>query len=55
MNDAITRQSMAAVMNFDLGPGDGDKRVLRNVARMLGLNFVTRLQKRAIQFGSRVA
>jgi hypothetical protein len=37
------------------GPGIGDKKLLRTCARMIGLRDVSRLQKRAIQFGSRVA
>mmetsp|Transcript_8059 Transcript_8059/g.33261 ORF Transcript_8059/g.33261 Transcript_8059/m.33261 type:complete len:190 (+) Transcript_8059:1424-1993(+) len=36
-------------------PGVGDKRVLRDVARLLGLATCARLQKRAIQFGTRIA
>ena len=38
-----------------LGPGVGDKRILRTCARMIGLQEVSRLQKRAIQFGTRIA
>ena len=41
----------------DLGgeEGSGDKLILRNAARMLGLNQCTYLVKRAIQFGTRIA
>ena len=35
--------------------GRGDKRVIRDVARLLGLTHAASLVKRAIQFGSRVA
>lgn len=38
-----------------VGPGVGDKKVIRTVARMLGLRGVSSLQKRAIQFGTRIA
>ena len=37
------------------GSGIGDKKVLRTVARMIGLTGVSTLQKRAVQFGSRIA
>lgn len=36
-------------------PGVGDKRLLREVARMIGVEFCSTLVKRAIQFGSRIA
>ncbi|KAL6079640.1 Asparagine synthetase domain-containing protein 1 [Balamuthia mandrillaris] len=36
-------------------PGEGDKAILRRVGRELGLKESTRLVKRAIQFGSRIA
>ena len=35
--------------------GDGDKLILRRAARMIGLTRCTALQKRAIQFGTRIA
>ena len=35
--------------------GQGDKAILRRLARMLGLSASTALQKRAIQFGTRIA
>ena len=38
-----------------VGPGVGDKKVIRTVSRMLGLGDASRLQKRAIQFGTRIA
>ena len=36
-------------------PGAGDKAVLRRAARALGLGPSAALQKRAIQFGTRIA
>jgi asparagine synthetase B (glutamine-hydrolysing) len=36
-------------------PGTGDKLVLREAARWLGLRRAASLQKRAIQFGTRIA
>ena len=41
--------------DMSLSPGVGDKRLLREVARMIGVNECSTLVKRAIQFGSRVA
>ena len=35
--------------------GKGDKVILRRLARMLGLTVASCLQKRAIQFGTRIA
>lgn len=52
---ALLQTALEPVMSFRLGPGEGDKRVLRNVAAMIGLETVAKLQKRAIQFGSRIA
>jgi len=36
-------------------PGHGDKKILRQAARLLGLDECTYLVKRAIQFGTRIA
>ncbi|KAJ6720873.1 ASPARAGINE SYNTHETASE DOMAIN-CONTAINING PROTEIN 1 [Salix viminalis] len=43
------------VTNLDQPSGTGDKKILREVARMLGLHEAAVLPKRAIQFGSRIA
>uniref|UniRef100_A0A7S1UVW3 Asparagine synthetase domain-containing protein n=1 Tax=Grammatophora oceanica TaxID=210454 RepID=A0A7S1UVW3_9STRA len=49
-NDANT-----LLCDFDLPPGEGDKRILRLVAHRLGIPTAAGLVKRAIQFGSRVS
>ncbi|KAG5497347.1 hypothetical protein JIQ42_03833 [Leishmania sp. Namibia] len=54
-SDELLRLSLEPIVNFRLHLGEGDKRVLRRVASVLGLGDVTHLQKRAIQFGSRIA
>ena len=47
---------LRSIVDMRLPPGDGDKRVLRVLARrLLGLDSSTRAAKRAIQFGSRIA
>lgn len=43
------------VADLRLGKGVGDKVVLRDAAAMLGLTASTKLIKRAIHFGSRIA
>ncbi|RYR17810.1 hypothetical protein Ahy_B03g062488 isoform A [Arachis hypogaea] len=43
------------IANLDQPSGLGDKRILREVAGLLGLNEAAILPKRAIQFGSRIA
>ncbi|RNF21713.1 asparagine synthase (glutamine-hydrolyzing) [Trypanosoma conorhini] len=56
--EAALREALAPVCCFgadDGPPGVGDKKILRLCASVLGLGDVVRLQKRAIQFGSRVA
>lgn len=53
--ERILEKSMESVISFRLGPGEGDKRILRRAAAIIGLKGVTRLQKRALQFGSRIA
>lgn len=44
-----------AKMNLELGPGTGDKKLLRMLAHRLGLVHTSTLTKRAIQFGARSA
>ena len=41
--------------DMTLPPGEGDKLILREVARTIGVNQCSTLVKRAIQFGSRIA
>ncbi|KAG6551461.1 hypothetical protein Mapa_006884 [Marchantia paleacea] len=43
------------VVNMEEPAGCGEKKVLRQVARLLGLKSASSLPKRAIQFGSRIA
>ncbi|KAK3039830.1 hypothetical protein RJ639_027143, partial [Escallonia herrerae] len=43
------------IADLDQPSGIGDKKILREVARLLGLHEVAVLPKRAIQFGSRIA
>ena len=41
--------------NMELPQGEGDKMILRLVARKIGVASCSGLVKRAIQFGSRIA
>lgn len=43
------------ICDYNLAPGQGDKRILRDVAKRLGLEAASSAVKRAIQFGSRIA
>ncbi|KAK4779918.1 hypothetical protein SAY87_016024 [Trapa incisa] len=43
------------IANLEQPSGMGDKKILREVARLLGLSEASILPKRAIQFGSRIA
>lgn len=51
----VSRLPLTAVCNPALRAGEGDKRILRQAAKLLGLDRVTHLAKRAIQFGTRIA
>lgn len=53
--ESVEQRALAPIVDFIRDPGEGDKRVLRNVAGLIGLEDVMRLEKRAIQFGARVA
>jgi asparagine synthetase B (glutamine-hydrolysing) len=46
---------LADVCSLHLPPGEGDKKVLRDVAKLLGLKNTAAAVKRAIQFGTRIA
>ncbi|KAL8161459.1 hypothetical protein V2J09_012948 [Rumex salicifolius] len=43
------------IANLDQPSGTGDKKILREVAKLLGLHEAATLPKRAIQFGTRIA
>ncbi|KAL0761382.1 hypothetical protein Bca101_077532 [Brassica carinata] len=43
------------IADLEQPSGTGDKKILRQVAKMLGLHEVAKMPKRAIQFGSRIA
>lgn len=47
--------SLDCVCDFQLPPGEGDKRILRLVAARLGIFSASTAVKRAIQFGSRMS
>ena len=53
--DEIAQLPLQHVCDLRRPPGDGDKLVLRRLARMIGLRQSSSLQKRAIQFGTRIA
>lgn len=46
---------LAEVARLELGMGEGDKHILREVAGMVGLTCCNSLVKRAVQFGTRIA
>ncbi|KAL0889558.1 hypothetical protein Bca101_013541 [Brassica carinata] len=43
------------IADLEQPSGKGDKKILRQVAKLLGLHEVAKMPKRAIQFGSRIA
>lgn len=43
------------IADLEQPSGKGDKKILRQVAKLLGLREVAKMPKRAIQFGSRIA
>jgi asparagine synthetase B (glutamine-hydrolysing) len=43
------------ICDFTLKRGIGEKLILRRIAKEIGFNLVTHFEKRAIQFGSRIA
>jgi hypothetical protein len=51
----LNRTALWQVCDMRLQPGVGDKALLREAGRRLGLTASTCLVKRAIQFGSRIA
>ena len=51
----LARMPLPLVCELEREPGAGDKAVLRRAARALGLGPSAALQKRAIQFGTRIA
>ena len=46
---------LPVLCDLNLPPGQGDKRLLRELAEELGLNSASKAVKRAIQFGSRIS
>lgn len=51
----LNSQPLWNVCNLGEAPGVGDKKLLREIGKQLGLGNSTKLVKRAIQFGSRVS
>lgn len=51
----LATQNLDHVCDFNLPPGQGDKRILRQVAERMGLTCASVAVKRAIQFGSKIA
>lgn len=50
----ISSQHLCNICDMTLEPGDGDKRILRLLARQLGLFSASKQPKRAIQFGTKI-
>ena len=53
--EVLATTPLPLICDLRLPPGSGDKLILRRLARLLGLTQCTALQKRAIQFGTRIA
>ena len=53
--EVLATTPLLLICDLRLPPGSGDKLILRRLARLLGLTQCTALQKRAIQFGTRIA
>ncbi len=51
----IQSSSLLELTNLQEPPGIGDKKVLRQAAKMLGIQLSSEFVKRAIQFGTRIA
>jgi len=49
------RTPLESLMDFSLPAGEGDKRIVRDCLRSLGLERASRRVKRAMQFGTRLA
>ena len=51
----LTQTPTGIVCDYRLPPGEGDKRILRESAKNIGLTGSVRFVKRALQFGSRIS
>jgi hypothetical protein len=51
----IQNSSLLELTNLQEPPGIGDKKVLRQAAKALGIQLSSEFVKRAIQFGTRIA
>jgi asparagine synthetase B (glutamine-hydrolysing) len=51
----LSHVDLKKVTDFDMNRGEGEKILLRKVCKMLGFNFSSQFEKRAIQFGTKLA